>query len=192
MENLNFEYYNSEKAPKFVFYEYDAIDLRYPLFDEPKMNLVLLKNYQCIDTFGFSGRPVLLLEKIKSEKVALEKIRDYQIDTNTVIVPQSNVYYELFISSTIKGKLVSILHQAPAVYLVIKTKNGEERRYKTSKKLLESGLFLNSALNSTLDFYKEIINDSTQVNTKIESYRLKLDGPALFKNEIKIIEYKIN
>ncbi|WP_317897504.1 hypothetical protein [Aurantibacillus circumpalustris] len=192
LENLNFEYYNSEKAPKFVFYEYDAIDSRYPLFDEPKMNLVLLKNYQCIDTFGFSGRPVLLLEKIKNEKVSLEKIREYQIDTNTVIVPQSNVYYELFISSTLKGKLVSILHQAPAVYLVIRTKNGDERRYKTSKKLLESGIFLNRTLNSTLDFYKEIGKDSTQVNTEIESYHLKVDGPALFKNEIKIIEYKIN
>ena len=44
LENLNYEHYNSNKAPQFIIYEYLSIDNRYPLFDEPKMNLILFED----------------------------------------------------------------------------------------------------------------------------------------------------
>ena len=69
LEEMNFNHYNSyTKAPEFVVYEYLAIDERYPLFDEPKVNLCLIKNYSPIELFDFQNRKFILFQKHKDFK----------------------------------------------------------------------------------------------------------------------------
>jgi len=136
-----------------VLYEYDAIDSRYPLFDEPKVNLTLLKNYTCTDTFSFAGRPVLVLEKSNPSGITLQKIKEYEICMNALIVPQAGMYYTLFVSNTLAGKLTSVIDHAPELSLVIKLKDGNEREYRTSIALLETGIFSDHFFSSTSDFF---------------------------------------
>ena len=193
LENLNVEFYRSVKAPKYVMYEFDAIDGRYPLFDESKLNLMLLKNYTCIDTFSFAGRPVVILEKNKIRtQINLVKIKEYEIDTNNIIIPGKDKYYELFMSNTFYGKCVAVLNHSPELQLEIITKDGNQRRYRTSKKLLETGIFLTRHFNGTLDFYNYINNDSLNNESEITGYKIKRLNPSCFTDKIKVVEYKIN
>lgn len=193
LENLNFDFYNSSKAPQYMLYECEAVDDRYPVFDEPKLHLALLKNYTCVDTFGMSNRPVLVLKKNKSvSKVSLTKLKEYEAGINDVIVPEQSMFYEVFVSNSLKGKLTSLLYRSPELFLVIRLKDNSERVYKTSTKLLESGIFSDRLFSSTLDFYNFIKKDSASIIPNIKNYSLRFKDASMFHNKIKIRAYKIN
>lgn len=193
LEDLNFQFYNSPKAPEFVLYESDAIDGRYATFDEPKLNLVLLQNYNCTDTFQMFGKPMLLLKKNKAKgPVKLTRLKEYTIGLNDAIHPQQGLYYELYLTNSLKGTIRSILYHAPELYLVMRLSDGNIREYRTSKKLLEAGIFSDHLFNSTTDFYNFMQNDSAATSVKIKDYALRVTDPALFKDSIKVIAYKIN
>jgi hypothetical protein len=193
LEFLNTEHYNSRQAPEFVFYEYLSIDNRYPLFDESLLNLTLLKNYTCVDTFGFAQRPMLLLERNKEfKKVTFKKTREFDINMDDVLLPQRDHYYKLFVQTTLKGRLVSLASHAPEIQLEIKTKDGNSFYYRTSKGLLETGVFSNYLIRNTNDFYKYIGgNHSGEPDHKIVSYRIVPNSPDLYQQAIKVIEYEI-
>jgi hypothetical protein len=193
LEKLNADFYDSGQAPEFVFYEYLSIDNRYPLFDESLLNLTLLKNYTCVDTFGFAQRPMLLLERNKEfKKVTFKKTREFDINMDDVLLPQHDHYYKLFVQTTLKGRLVSLASHAPEIQLEIKTKDGNSFYYRTSKGLLETGVFSNYLIRNTNDFYKYIGgNHSGEPDHKIVSYRIVPNSPDLYQQAIKVIEYEI-
>ena len=66
---------------------------------------------------------------------------------------------------------------------------GQIQKYRSSKLLLESGLFSPFLINSTSDFMSLNKNHNTQEKIKGIYFR-PLDGD-LFKDKIKITEYKI-
>lgn len=194
LENLNFNFYTSQKAPKFIFYEFDAIDNRYPLFDETKMNLCVLRNYICVDTFSFGNRPVLLLER-KSKPpppITFTKTKEFEMSINDEIPAKTESYYEFKLSNTLGGKLVSTFSYAPEMLISIKTADGQYSEYRTSKELLASGIAGNRLFNSTIEFYHYLRQDSVNTGREIVSYRIKPKQPDLFNDRVKVTEYKIN
>lgn len=193
LENLNFEFYNSSLAPDFVFYEFFAIDTRYPLFDESKMNLNLLKNYTCVDTFGFAGRPVLLLQKKKNfKKVTFRKVREYTINTDEGLTPKVDHFYQLSVHLSLRGKLVSLATHSPEFKLEIKTKNGSSSSYRSSGGLVETGIFSNYLINGTADFYNYMRGDyRLDPEHEIVSYSIRPVSGNLFAHSIKVIDYEI-
>ncbi len=191
LEELNFNHYNSAKAPKFVLYDYAGTDYRYPLFDETKMNLVLLKRYKIADSFIHNGRHILLLEKNgNSNPVKLHFIREYAITTDSPIIPQEGIYYEVEVYNTLQGRLYSLFDHAPAIDLGIKTEDNTIQDFKTSKPLLQTGLFSNRLILKTKDF-ENVMLDSVNRKTIIKQYNFKPKRASLFKDKIRIKEYKI-
>lgn len=192
LEEMNFNHYNSkEKSPEFVLYEFIAIDQRYPLFDEPKVNLCLLKNYTPVETFDFQERKFILLQKRKDFKpLKLEKTKEYAMMTESPLVPKKDVFYEIGVYNTITGSLVSIIDHSPELSLEIKTNTSAE--YRTGKKLLESGVFLEQKINTTEDFYSLFFTDSLVKMEKVKFYNFKPKSPSLFKDKIRVTEYKIS
>lgn len=191
LEDMNFSHYNSkEKAPEFVIYEYLSFDLRYPLFDEPKVNLCLLKNYSPLEIFDFQNRKFVLLKKRDDFKpIKLEKAREYEMEIGASLAPAKDIYYEVGVSNSIVGKFVSVIDHAPEMTMEIKSNSSSE--YRTGKKLLESGLFLEKKINKTEDFYSLFFADSLAKMESVEFYKFKPKSPSLFKDKIKITEYKI-
>ncbi len=191
LEEMNFNHYNSiAKSPEFVIYEFLAIDQRYPLFDEPKVNLCLLKNYTPVELFDFQERKFILLQKRKDfNPLKLVKIKEYAMMAESLLAPKKDVFYEIGIYNSILGNVVSAFYHAPELSLEINTNTSAE--YKTGKKLLESGLFLEQKINSTEDFYALFFADSLVKLKKINFYNFKPKTAALFKDKIRIIEYKI-
>jgi hypothetical protein len=191
LEEMNFNHYNTkETAPEFVIYEFLAIDQRYPLFDEPKVNLCLLKNYTPVELFDFQERKFILLQKKTDFKpLKLEKIKEYAMMTESPLAPKKEVFYEIGIYNSITGSLVSVVDHAPELILEIKANTLSE--YRTGKKLLESGLFLEQKISTTENFYSLFFADSLAKMEKVKFYNFKPKSPSLFKDKIKITEYKI-
>ena len=191
LEEMNFNHYNScAKAPEFVIYEYLAIDERYPLFDEPKVNLCLIKNYSPVELFDFQNRKFILLQKRKDFRpIKLEKSKEYAMMVDSPLAPMKDVYYEVGVCNSLLGKAVSIVDHAPTISLEIKTETSN--LYRTGKKLLESGLFLEQKINKTEDFYSLFFSDSLAKLEKVKFYNFKLKDEGYFTDKIRITEYKI-
>jgi len=191
LEELNFNHYNSTMAPKFVLYDYGSVDDRYPLFDEPKMNLILQKNYKCIDTFTVNKRLNLLLEKQTNRKIKIKQTKEYAMYLDSPLIPKKNVFYEVFLYNSIKGSFVSLLEYSPEIVLEIETFDGNKHSFKTSKSLLESGLFSTNFISNTNDFLNTITSNKTLEINKIKAYYFRPKQVSSFKDKIRIKEYEI-
>lgn len=191
LEELNFDFYNSEKAPKYVLYDYASLDYRYPLFDESKVNLVLLKNYNAVETFTLNERQIILLERKENAKpIKLIVDKQYAILSNTPLIPKKDIFYEVEFFATVKGKIVSIINHAPEIKFSIKKNNYGTSEYRTSNSLLKSGIFSDYQFNSTEEYlnnYKNILNEEN----RIKCYTFYPVNQEYYKDKIKITEYKI-
>jgi len=190
LEQMNFEFYNSSRAPEFVIYDFAAIDGRYPLFDESKVNLTYIKNYNVAEIFDFEGRKVALLQKKSDFKpIKFEKVKEYAMFLETPLVPKKDIYYEIGIYNNITGKIVSIFQHAPEIRLEIKLKDGTIREFRTSKLLLETGLFSDKFIGNTSEFIS--LFNALNENQDIKYYNFRPLNNSLFKDKIRITEYKI-
>jgi hypothetical protein len=191
LEQLNFEYYSSSKAPKFVIYDYCSIDERYPLFDESKLNLLLATNYTCRDTLAVNNRQQLLLEKTSDKKITLIPIREYAMNLGDPLKPQEGIYYKVFLYRNLLGDFVSMVNHAPEISLTIVNKDGNTKEYKTSKGLLETGIFGTQQITNVKDF-KSLTAQENKDQRQIDFYYFLPKTSSLFKSKVRIIEYKIN
>lgn len=191
LENLNFEFYKSGRAPRYVFYEYLAIDNRYPLFDETKLHLSLFCNYSCADTFYLGNRLVLLLEQTQKRNITFKKVREFDLKIRDRIQPKLDMYYEVHISNSFHGKCISFVKHAPVLSLQVKTKNGQQREFRTSIDLLRTGIFSDRFFASTEDLMKFFNKDTLDASNMIEYYSFLTTTPGLFEDKIKITEYQI-
>ncbi|MCF6131462.1 hypothetical protein [Flavobacterium wongokense] len=191
LEDKNVAFYNSSKAPQFVLYDFCAIDDRYPLFDEPKLNLILSKNYSCVDTLSVGGRPSLLLEKkANSNKVKLVKINEYAIYMDSPLIPKEGIYYKVVMYRNLLGDFMSVIDHGPDISLSVVDKVGNTRKYRTSNKLLETGIFSTQHITNVNDF-KSLGMGEIKEESQIRAYCFEPKSKLYFKDKIRIIEYKI-
>ena len=190
LENLNFEFYSSKNAPEYVIYEYGALDNRYPLFDESKVNIILKENYQVDEVFDYENRKLILLKKKQDFKtIKFVQTKEYAILLNRPFIPEKDVYYQIEVYENIIGKSYSIIKHAPNLTLKIQTENAGKYEYKTSKKLLESGIFGNNFLAETNDFFD--ICTKGESKNKVKYYEIVAKDPIFFKEKIRVKEFKI-
>lgn len=192
LENLNFDFYNSKDAPKYIIYDYETIDNRYPLFDESKVNLAIQLNYHPVEKFKFSNKELILFEQNSNFKpIKLELIDQYAIVINSGIAPKKNVFYEVELYNTLSGKLYSILANAPEVNIKIKTKNNKIIDHKTSNSLLKSGIFSETYFKTTNDIFDSYFDKNIDPDFLIKEYQFVPVSSNYFEDKIKITEYKI-
>ena len=192
LENLNFEHYNSENGPEYVIYQYRSIDKRYPLFDEPKLNLVLQHNYLPLYKFNFSDEELVLFKRkpdFKPIKLIFED--EYAIKVGSPLVPKEKTYYEVELYPRIKGKLYSILRNYPEIKLKILDSDFYKTEYKTSNSLLKSGIYSNKIFDDIDDIYYNFREDTTYYGKFVKAYYFSPENKNHFKNRIRIKEYKI-
>lgn len=191
LEELNFNYYNSNKRPQFVLLDYGSIDNRYPLFDEPKTTLALKQHYNVVDTLYHNKRSMMLLEKkLNSNALKFELIKEYAMQVGSPITPEQNIYYEFELYPTLKEKIYSTLYKPSDVSLKIQTSRSS-KEFKTSTSLLKNGLFCTRFINNTKQLHDEFANQSIAENDVITSYTIIPFDPSCYKNKIRIKEYKI-
>lgn len=193
LEDQNFDYYNSDKAPEFVIYAYEPedIDQRYCFFDEPKMQLALLKNYTQVEAFEMNGSRFLVLQKKKdASPVKLELVKEYALLLGSPIVPKDGIYYEVEMYKDLGTKIEGILKYSPLVRLEVRNMENGKRDYKTSVPLLQSGFFGKVHVENTYDFEALLKNDTISKNKQVKFYMIKPSGED-FKDKMRVREYKI-
>ena len=191
LEEQNFEHYNnSATAPDFVIYDYFSMDDRYPMFDEGKLNLALYSNYNLVKLFNFDGRKLLLLQKKSNFRpIKFEKIREYDSATKTTLIPKQGFFYEITVNYSMLGKIRGIFDYAPEIKLGIKAKEGEIHKYKTSKSLVQSGVFSTSFVNNTEDAALFFSHQPTL--GQVSYYNFRPEKESMYTESKTITEYKI-
>ncbi|WP_284650994.1 hypothetical protein [Flavobacterium terrisoli] len=190
LENMNFDHYNSGKAPEYVIYDVASIDGRYPFFDEPKVNLALIKNYKVVDKFDFDGRSLVLLQKrLDFKPVKLEKTKEYAMLIDSPLIPHEDIFYEVSVYNNLLGKVVTVIEHSPEISLEIYTEDGNIAKHRTSKSLLESGVFYDRIINET-KYFNAIFEAPNEI-PKVKYYKFIPKHPSQIKDKIKITEYKI-
>jgi hypothetical protein len=192
LADKNFEHYNSGNGPRFVLYDYLSIDSRYALFDDAKTNIVLLRNYNKIAGFHYKGRDMLLLEKKKDAgPVNFVKTDEYAMSISSPLIPKENVYYEVVLYNNLCGKAISVVEHAPEITLEIGIGNQSPVYFRTSRKLLESGLF-GTSLIQDIKQYNGVLTAESENIPKIQYYAFRPFKADNFKQKIRVREYKIN
>ena len=191
LEKLNFEHYNNTNtAPNFVLFDYASLDYRYPMFDEPLVNIALLKNYSPAKKFEFQGRQMLLLKKNDVfRKIKLIENKQYAMFLDSNITPKKDIFYKIEIYNSWKGKLYSIFKHAPEIQLHIDS--NQPRDYHIGSKLLSTGIFGNLHISTTEDFLKLYNMKESESLSTIKKYNINFIDKANFKDKIKITEYKV-
>ena len=190
LEELNFNHYNSTNGPEFVIFDYASIDERYPLYDESKVHLSLIKNYEIVSSFEYDKRNLLLLQRKKDFKpISFIKQKEYAMYISSPLIIKDDIYYEVSLYNSFQGKIKSTIKHAPEVSIEIIGEKGQILKYKSSRLLLESGVFSQYVISQTSDFISLIESQKSQNKMKRLYFR-PLDTD-LFKDKIKITEYKI-
>ena len=173
-----------------MLYNYAAIDDRYPLFDESKLNLLLTKNYKIVDTLRINNNFTLLLEKKQNKKISFIQTREYAMYIDSPLIPKEGVFYKVFVYRNLLGDFIGAINYSPEITLSVKTKDGNIKDYKTSKGLLETGLFGTQHITTTNDFM-DLLTSTNKNQREISAYYFKPNHSRYFKEKIRIIEYKI-
>lgn len=191
LEDRNFEFYNNpQKAPEFIIYDFTAVDERYALLDEPKVNLAIIKNYKVEEVFEFQGNSWMLLRKKPNFKpVKLIESKSYELPFDSKFTVKKDIYYRIELDISLIGKVRTILQHGPIVKIRMFGANRHEAR--TSSKLLKSGLFSDTYFDNVATFADYISNGTAKNGDQIKFYTFYARERNLFSDNIKITEYKI-
>jgi len=190
LQELNFNFYNSENAPEYVIFEYQSIDNRYPLFDESLVYIVLKENYSIESVGIIDNREILLLKKNSiQKKIEFEKIDEYAILLGSDLIPKEDVLYKIETYKNILGTVFSTFKHGLDIELVIQLKKGGNFSYKTSDNLLKAGVFSKVHIKDIKDF-KNYFSEPDKVE-EISHYQLKSKEGNFLKDKLRITEYKI-
>jgi hypothetical protein len=108
---------------------------------------------------------------------------------NSPLAPKKDIYYEIGIYNSMTGKIVSLFNHAPEIRLEIKLKSGRLLDFRTSKLLLETGIFSDKYFGETKNFKATF--DQENDNQDVKYYNFKPVNSSSFKDKIRITEYKI-
>ena len=109
--------------------------------------------------------------------------------TNSPLIPKKDIFYEIGIYNSILGKVTSVFQHAPEIKLEITTEDNILSEFKTSKSLLESGIFYDKFIGDT-ELFNSIFEKPNEISN-IKHYNFRPRNPSQFKDKIRITEYKI-
>ena len=185
---INYRHYTNH-APDFVFYDYDAIDTRYPFNDETLVNLFLLKNYFIADTFTSNERYRLLLRKKDTTHPLVFHLTDTRkLHLHDTIPTLGHAFIKVLVHTNPNGFMKSIWRHGPAVTMLIHTSGPEELRYRTSVEVLKQGIFTDRVVLSTRDF--ELLFQHKGNLQRLTSFALEADA-RYFEDAITVEYYTV-
>lgn len=187
LQQKNYEFYLRD-APRFVLYDYEAIDGRHPFNDECILNLFLVKNYSIVDSFFSNERPYLLLKKnAVVTPLDQKKIKETGSFLNSEIDVAGSSFVRIDLRPSLKGKILSIWSRPSEVFIEYKAPEGGWRRYKTSGQLLAGGVLTGKNLFTDADF-SQLFSPGNAL-PEVKTIRIVAD-PAYYASQMKVEYYQ--
>ncbi len=174
LEKVNYDFYQS-KGPRFVIYDYDAIDGRYPFNDECLVNLFLVKNYSVADTFTGNERwRVLLQKKEKTEPLIFTDDKEDHLNIADEVPVRGFSFLKINVAYNLAGKINAFFFKPPQLKIMFLKAGGEWATYRTSPELLKGGVYVGRFINDNRDFVRLLsLNDSLP---EIKRVKLSFDS----------------
>lgn len=121
LQDLNLSFYQSERHPRFLLFNLETIDDRYPMMDDATLLPFIFKNYKVVAQDGVflvlreKGGPAVdvNMRLVHEQSLAFDEILDLRKWNNGLLIIQTVVRPSLF------GRLYAFLYQAPVLFMNI-------------------------------------------------------------------------
>ena len=175
LDNMNAKFFSDDDtAPRFIVFNLDAIDNRFPLIECPATWLEIFRHYRIN---RISGKE-FLLERSKARELKAKEISTQRYSRNgTISIPSTKNYCLMRINLKLNllGQLAKILYKIPYVNMRVEFTDG---RIITKRVLIET--LANETLISSLPLDEEsftaVMSGDRQVN-RVKAFTL--EGPGL-------------
>lgn len=196
LDNKNQKFINSTNAPEYFIWDtenktpniyggnFESIDYRYLLNDEPLFLSNFIANYELM---GIDNKFYIYKKRNNKLKIETEIILSLSTEWEEWIgTPESTTgitQAKLDIDKNISGKLKSFFYKDEMVYVELKLKNGMINKYRIVPKNALYGIWVNPYINSVNVCYQ---------NEQVEAIRFTSSNSKRFKNNIKVEWVKTN
>lgn len=154
---INVDHLKSNLAPKYIFFNNEVIDTRYPSIEDGLCWPELLTLY---DIKSFTPKhQLLLLESSKSPKTySFKNIFSQKTTFNQEIdltqINSNPLWVKLNIETTLTGKLTSVFWRIPILYLKVTLMDGKQYIYYLPREMAKNGFLISPLVNNSIDFAK--------------------------------------
>lgn len=176
--NRNF-YANPSTAPKFIIFDLNVIDNRFPTLEDSKLLNLILRDYQPL----FLEKGLLLLEHKPrtAETTANQPLLTKVVKLGELVeLPPfgaNRLFLSLNIQPSLLGQLSTFLFQTPAVVLELKTTEGTFLTYRLIPSISNADFLLNPLLLDQTDELKwylgKPLKQATTLRIMVESEELR-------------------
>ena len=164
---------NKKNGPKYIIYDFKAIDGRHPMLEAPETVLNLLKwfNLSC------DNNQFLLTRRLKSRFDSINSIHQYEFNSNkwfNVAPSETLLLGKINFQKTLLGTLVNAVFKIPHVYMNIEYLNNQVKRWRVLPENL-NGCFLLNVMPSDKKEVMNIFSKDIVRNVK----KIKFSGAGL-------------
>ena len=188
LDKLNADFFDNEKAPEYIIFEWESIDNRLPLTDTPLTFQKIYNNYYVHDVYNtryilFKKRESTLNHTIKSNYTQNIDIYKDTIYFDNVTNDNTYMILKADLDLNVLGKLSKIVYQIPQVYANIETYSGKKHSFRILLPQLKNGIIISKLPTSLYElntFFSNSLEDS------VKSLSFSAEGLHLYKNNIDI------
>jgi len=209
LEGRNLAYYQSERAPRFIFYVLGdkafSPDGRYPLWEEPALKRELQAQYALRRVFNNlqGAQPetepkissILVLERNPAASSRKEEIVATKMERagEEFTLPEQGVelYARIKIKKTLLGRLVSFLYRGARVDARFQLADGTERKGRIIPANLETGVLVNFfADGSDPEKMKNYLCSHSQGNPKCVNLRIDYRHEWEYQRQFEVTYFR--
>jgi hypothetical protein len=209
LEGRNLAYYQSERAPRFIFYVLGdkafSPDGRYPLWEEPAVKRELQAQYALRGVFNNlqGAQPetepkissILVLERNPAASSRKEEIVATKMERagEEFTLPEEGeeLYAKIKIKKTLLGRLVSFLYRGARVDARFRLADGTERRGRIIPANLETGVLVNFFVDAKeAEKMKNYLCSHSQGNPKCVELRIDYLHEWEYQRQFEVTYYR--
>ncbi|RYC68545.1 hypothetical protein [Spirosoma sordidisoli] len=185
LSTLNTKWYSSKYAPQYIIYQYKSIDNRYPLYDEPELNLMLLSRYQPVENHNNNYLLLKLQERPLIQNYIELPVKKYTLNSKLSVVSYKGTYTVCSVDAhqTLAGKILNFFYKIPPLSITMFDSLGRPYgEHRLVRKTANENLIISSYVNN-LNTYRDLFSHNTP--NKISYFKIN-GNPLFYDPEINI------
>ncbi len=198
LDEMNASHFREVNAPEKIIYRILGIDDRYAIYDEPKVFMELLKNYDFVD---YDANGFGLLEKrekaINFEQENISK-ETGEIGKQVKIpdVGDGYLFCKMDISQSLFGKLKNLIYKGDFIYIkfYFKDKSIEPAVNRFVRANASSGVYISNYVGNIQDLGDTFKQKDTykQLSNQIDSIEILTSNDSSFIRNFNVEFFKLN
>jgi len=191
LDNRDADFFNRNNSPLYLIYTYEAIDNRYPLFEEPAAMFTILKNYKYEDR---SKKFLLLKKRTDKREITEEFIGSINLKSGEFFnIPESDdeIFAAIKIKNSFFENVISIFFKPGITYIEFINSKNETFSYRILPDVLENKVLISEIILNNDDMISLFKGESDNRTYKIRIIKYPVFYP-FYKNYPPIIKGLIN